>query len=101
MILVHERTTLCLNALVIAHVLIVVIISHICLVSLLEGLTHFELRRLEGPRFPRRGTRPTRPNGEVQRIVKTSSGHMVKCWISKIYLTNPALSHRPLLVLCR
>jgi hypothetical protein len=101
MVLVHERTTLCLNALVIAHVLIVVIISHIGLVSLLEGLTHFELRRLEGPHFPRRGTRLTRPNGEVQRIVKTSSGRIVKCWIPKIYLTNLALSHRPLLVLCR
>jgi hypothetical protein len=22
--------------------------------------------------------------------VKTSSGRMVKCWISKIYLTNPS-----------
>jgi hypothetical protein len=22
--------------------------------------------------------------------VKTFSGHMVKCWISKIYLTNPS-----------
>jgi hypothetical protein len=22
--------------------------------------------------------------------MKTSSGHMVKCWISKIYLTNPS-----------
>jgi hypothetical protein len=22
--------------------------------------------------------------------VKTSSGHMVKCWIPKIYLTNPS-----------
>jgi hypothetical protein len=40
--------------------------------------THFELRRLDGPHFPHRGSRPTRPNGEVQRTVKTSSGHMVK-----------------------
>jgi hypothetical protein len=31
-----------------------------------------------GPRFPRRGSCPTRSNGEVQRTVKTSSGHMVK-----------------------
>jgi hypothetical protein len=43
---------------------------------------------LDGPRFPRRGSRPTRPSGEVQRAVKTSSDHMVKCWIPKIYLTN-------------
>jgi hypothetical protein len=40
---------------------------------------HFEPRHLDGPCFPRCGSRPTGPNGEVQRIVKTSSGHMVKC----------------------
>jgi hypothetical protein len=39
MVLVHERTVLCLDALDMAHVLIVVIISRIALVSLLEGLT--------------------------------------------------------------
>jgi hypothetical protein len=37
MTLVHERTALSLNALVTAHVLIVVIISHVGLVFLLEG----------------------------------------------------------------
>jgi hypothetical protein len=37
MVLVHERTTLSLDALVTAHVLIVVIISRIGLVNLLEG----------------------------------------------------------------
>jgi hypothetical protein len=51
---------------------------------------HFESRHLDGPRFPHRGSRPTRPSGEVQRTVKTSSGRMVKCWIPKIYLTNPS-----------
>jgi hypothetical protein len=30
-----------------------------------ESFTHFEPRHLEGPRFPRRGSRPTRPSGEV------------------------------------
>jgi hypothetical protein len=49
---------------------------------------YYESRHLDGPRFPRRGSRPTRPSGEVQRTVKTSSGRMVKCWIPKIYLTN-------------
>jgi hypothetical protein len=39
MILVHERTALCLDDLVMAHVLIVVIISRVGLVFLLEGLT--------------------------------------------------------------
>jgi uncharacterized protein YjeT (DUF2065 family) len=38
-VLVHERTTLCLDALVTAHVLIVVIVSRVGLVFLLEGLT--------------------------------------------------------------
>jgi hypothetical protein len=47
------------------------------------------MRHLDGPRFPRRGSRPTQPSGEVQRTVKTSS-RMVKCWIPKIYLTNPS-----------
>jgi hypothetical protein len=36
MVLVHERTTLSLNALVMAHVLIVVIVSHVGLVFPLE-----------------------------------------------------------------
>jgi hypothetical protein len=37
MILVHERTALCLDTLDTAHVLIVVIIFHVGLVFLLEG----------------------------------------------------------------
>jgi hypothetical protein len=52
--------------------------------------THFEPRHLDGPHFSRHGSHPTWPSDEVQRTVKTSSGHMVKCWISKIYLTNPS-----------
>jgi hypothetical protein len=39
MVLVHERTTLCLDALVMAHVLIVVIVSRVGLVFLLEDFT--------------------------------------------------------------
>jgi hypothetical protein len=41
--------------------------------------THFEPRHLDGPRFSRRGSCPTRLSGEVQRTIKTSSGLMVKC----------------------
>jgi hypothetical protein len=52
--------------------------------------THLEPRHLDSPHFPRCGSRLTRPSGEVQRIVKTSSGRMVKWWIPKIYLTNPS-----------
>jgi hypothetical protein len=39
MVLVHERTTLCLNALVTAHVLIMVIIFRVGMVFPLENLT--------------------------------------------------------------
>jgi hypothetical protein len=52
--------------------------------------TRFERRHLDGPCCPCHGFHPTGSNGEVQKIVKTSSGHMVKCWIPKIYLTNPS-----------
>jgi hypothetical protein len=52
--------------------------------------THLELRHLDGLYFPHCGLRPTRSSDVVQRIVKTSSGRMVKCWIPKIYLTNPS-----------
>jgi hypothetical protein len=91
MVLVHERTALSLNALVTAHVLIVVIASRVGLVFLLGGsFTHLESRHLDGPCFPHHCSCPTRPNGEVERIVKTSSGRMVKCWIPKIYLTHPS-----------
>jgi hypothetical protein len=51
--------------------------------------THIEPRHLDGPCFPHRGSRPTGSKGEVQRTMKTSLGHKVKCWILKIYLTNP------------
>jgi hypothetical protein len=51
--------------------------------------TRFELRHLDGPHFPHRGSRPARSNGEVQKTVKDSSGCMVKCWITNFYLTNP------------
>jgi hypothetical protein len=39
MVLVHERIALCLDALVMTHVLIVVIIPHVGTVFLIEGLT--------------------------------------------------------------
>jgi hypothetical protein len=54
------------------------------------SFTYFESRHLHGPYFSCRGSRPIRLSGEVQRIMKTSSACMVKCWILKIYLTNPS-----------
>jgi hypothetical protein len=62
--------------------------------------THLEPRHLDGPHFLHHGSRPTQKNGELERIVKTSSGCMVKCWIPKIYLTNlsmePSNSSHPM-----
>jgi hypothetical protein len=52
--------------------------------------TNLEPRHLDGPCFPHHGSHPTRSSGEVLKTVKTSSGRMVKCWIPKIYLTNPS-----------
>jgi hypothetical protein len=54
-----------------------------------ESYTHLESRHLDGPQFPHRGSHPTGSKTEVQKTMKTSSGRMVKCWIPKIYLTNP------------
>jgi hypothetical protein len=91
MVLVHERTILCLDALDMTHVLIVVIIfSRRPGFSIGASHTHFEPRHLDGPHFPHRGSCPTRSNGEVLKTDKTSSGHTIKCWIPKIYLTNPS-----------
>jgi hypothetical protein len=53
-----------------------------------RSYTHFDLRHLEDPCFPHRGSCPTRSNGEVQKTAKTSSDRMVKCWFPKIFLTN-------------
>jgi hypothetical protein len=41
--------------------------------------THFEPRHLDGPRFPRCGSRPTSSKGEMQNTMKTPSGRMIKC----------------------
>jgi hypothetical protein len=61
--------------------------------------TRFEPRHLDSPRFLHHGSRPARSTGEVQKTVNTSSGHMVKCWIPKFYLTNhstePSTSSHP------
>jgi hypothetical protein len=39
MVLVHERIALCLDALIMAHILIMVIIFRVCLIFLLEDFT--------------------------------------------------------------
>jgi hypothetical protein len=77
MILVHERTALSLDALVTAHVLIVVIVSRV------------------GPVFPLEGPSPTlsRDTWTVHAfpvVVDVPLDQVVKCWIPMIYLTNPS-----------
>jgi hypothetical protein len=41
--------------------------------------THFEPRHLNDPCFPHHGSHPTGPSGKLLKIVKTSSGRLVKC----------------------
>jgi hypothetical protein len=53
-----------------------------------ESYTCFEAKHMDGSHFPHHGSHPTGSKGDVRKTIKTSSGHMVKCWISKIYLTN-------------
>jgi hypothetical protein len=52
--------------------------------------SHFEPSHFDDSCFPRHGSCPTHTNCEVHDTVVTSSGHMVKCWIPKIFLTNPS-----------
>jgi hypothetical protein len=52
--------------------------------------SHLESSHFDGPCFPCHGSHLTGSNGEVQRTVNTFLGHMVKCWIPKIFLTNPS-----------
>jgi hypothetical protein len=90
-VLVHERRALCLDTLVTTHVLIVVIVPRVgTIFSGGASYPRFEPRHLDDPHFSRHGSRPTCSNGEVQKTVKTSSGHIVKCWVPKFYLTNPS-----------
>jgi hypothetical protein len=62
--------------------------------------THLEPRHLDSPHFPHSGSHPTWSSDVVQRILKTSFGRRVKCWIPKIYLTKhtiePLTFSRPL-----
>jgi hypothetical protein len=69
MVLVHKRIALYIDALVMTHVLIVVIVSRIGMVFLLEvSHTRFKSRHMDGPYFPRRGSRPTGSNLRCKRL---------------------------------
>ena len=58
-----------------------------------------ELRHFDGLRFPHHGSRFPRLSDKVQTTMLISSDRMVKCWIPKVYLTNP--STRPSISLSR
>jgi uncharacterized protein YjeT (DUF2065 family) len=102
MVLVHDRTALCLDILVTAHVLIVVIVSHIGLIFLLEGLTPtLSPDTWTVHIFPVMVLIPL-----VQRLrCKKQSRLPQVTWLSVGFLRfislTPVLSHRPSLVLCR
>jgi hypothetical protein len=49
-----------------------------------ESYTRLEPKHLDSSCFPHHHSHPTGSKSEVQKTVKTSSGHMVKCWISMI-----------------
>jgi hypothetical protein len=98
MVLVHERTALSLDALVTAHVLIVVIVSRVGLIFLLEG---------PSPTL----SRDTWTVHAFPDVVHVPLDQVVRCkgmcklplvaWLSAGFLRfislTPALSHRPLL----
>jgi hypothetical protein len=102
MVLVHERTALSLDALGMAHVLIVVIVYHVGLVFPLEGPSATL-------------SRDTRTVHAFPVVVHVPLDQVVRCkglrklllvaWLSDGFLRfislTPALSHRPFLVLCR
>jgi hypothetical protein len=91
MVLVHERTALCLDTLDMTHVLIMMIVFHVGLVSLLEGLTLTLCLDIWTVHISPSWFMTHWSSGEVLKTIKTSSGCMVKCWIPKIYLTNPSI----------
>jgi uncharacterized membrane protein len=83
MVLVHERTALSLDALVMAHVLVVVIVSRVGLVFLLEGPS------------------PTLSRDTWMVHVFPIVVHIPLDHLHRNPALNHALSHRPFLILCR
>jgi hypothetical protein len=102
MVLFHERTTLCLDTLVMAHVLIVVIVPYVGMVFLLQSLTPFL-------------SRDTWTVHIFLVVIFVPLVQMVMCkrlsrllliaWLSAGFLRfislTLALSHLPFLMLCR
>jgi hypothetical protein len=102
MVLVHERTALSLDALVTAHVLIVVTVSCVGLVFPLEG----PFPTLSGDTWTVHAF-PIVVHIPLDQVVRCKGlwKLLLVAWLSTGFLRfialTPALSHRPLLVLCR
>jgi hypothetical protein len=88
MVLVHERTALSLDTLVMIHVLIVMIISRVGLVFPLDG---------HSPTL----SQDTWTVHAFPVVVHVPLGQVVRCKFLTFISLTPALSHRPFLVLCR
>jgi hypothetical protein len=102
MVLVHERTTLYLYALVTAHILIMVIVFYVGTVFLLENFT----RALSPDTWMVHVFSVMVHVPLVQRVrCKILLRPPQVAWLSAAFLRflslTPALSHRPFLVLCR
>jgi hypothetical protein len=78
MVLVLERIALCLDALVMAHVLIMVIVPRVGTIFLLEDLTLALSQDTWMVHIFSIMVHVTHSNGKMQKTVKTSSGCMVK-----------------------
>jgi hypothetical protein len=101
-VLDHERTALSLDALVMAHVLIMVIIFHVVLVFLQEGFTPVLSRDIWSVHiFPVVVLVPLIQTVMYKRLLRL----LLVVWLSTRFLRfislTPALSHRLFLVLCR
>jgi hypothetical protein len=101
MVLVHERTALCLDILVTAHVLIVVIISHVGMVFLLEGLTSaLSLDTLMVHIFPIAVHVSLVQRVRCKRLLRPPQVAWLHGRFLRFISLTPALGRRPLLVLC-
>jgi hypothetical protein len=101
-VLVHERATFCLDALVMAHVLIVVSVSRVGMIFLLEGLTlALSPDTWTVQVFPVMVHIPLVQMARCKRLLRPPQ----VAWLSTGFLIfislTPALSHRHFLVLCR
>jgi hypothetical protein len=101
MVLVHKRTALCLDVLVTAHVLIMVIISRVGMVFLLEGLTSaLNPETLMVHIFPIAVHVPLVQRVRCKRLLRPPQVAWLRGRFLRFISLTPALGRRPLLILC-